>query len=69
MKQTRFMVRLRTLQGDIPTEPFAHKLGISHSYLSRLYRGERKPRFKLIRGALRAFPDVPLVEWGLREID
>lgn len=69
MKQTQFVTRLRTLQGDIPRRWFAHMLGVSWSCLSRLYHAQRKPGFKPIHGALTAFPDVPLEEWGLRDID
>lgn len=69
MKQTQFLRRLQILQGDMPLQPYASRLGVSSSHLSRVYRGERKPGFKLIRGALRAFPSASLEGWGLREID
>lgn len=69
MNRRRFLGKLRQLQGDLPLEVFARKLGIDPSYLSRLYRGERSPGLRVIQGALRAFPRVGLREWGLRGPD
>jgi transcriptional regulator with XRE-family HTH domain len=67
--QRRFLNKLRRLQGNMPLEAFAHKLGIDPSYLSRLYRGERSPGLRAIQGAIRAFPHVSLRDWGLRAPD
>jgi transcriptional regulator with XRE-family HTH domain len=69
VNRRRFLNKLRELQGDVPLEVFARKLGIDPSYLSRLYRGERSPGLRAVQGALRAFPQVKLSEWGLRSPD
>lgn len=65
MDRDRFLSKLRQLQGDVPLEPFARKLRIHPSHLSRLYRRQRSPGLRTVQGALRAFPHVPLYEWGL----
>lgn len=69
MDRCRFLNKLRQLQGDAPLEAFARKLSIDPSYLWRLYRGQRYPGLRVIQGALRAFPQVKLSEWGLRSPD
>ena len=69
MDQRRFLDKLRQLQGNMPLQAFARKLEIDPSYLSRLYRGERSPGLQAIQGALRAFPQVSLKEWGMRAPD
>ena len=69
MNRRRFLNKLRQLQGDVPLEVFARRLGIDPSYLSRLYRGERSPGLRVLQGALRAYPQVKLSEWGLRAPD
>lgn len=69
MNEKRFLNKLRQLQGDMPLEVFARKLGIHPSFLSRLYRGERSPGLRTLQGALRAFPQVKLREWGLKDSD
>ena len=69
MDRLRFIDRLRQLQGDVPLEVFARRLGIDPSHLSRLYRGERSPGLRVVQGALLAYPQVKLSEWGLRTPD
>ncbi len=64
MDKRRFLRKLRDLQGNVPMQAFAMKLGIDPSYLSRLYLGKRSPGARVIAGALRAFPHVSLKEWG-----
>lgn len=67
MNRRRFLDKLHELQGDMPLEVFARKLGIDPSYLSRLYRSQRSPGLRAIQGALQAFPHIEWSEWGLDE--
>ena len=48
----------RQKQLGAPNGAFAQRLGISRSLWVRLSTGERSVSLRLLRGALRAFPDL-----------
>lgn len=48
---------LRELQGDMTQTQFADVLGVTQSYLSRIYLGKREAGRDVIANLLRAFPD------------
>ena len=56
----RLVRRLRSAQLNegLTDEDMARRLGVSSSTLWMLYRGRRRPGAKLLRGMLRAFPEL-----------
>lgn len=47
---------LKSFQGPLTQEEYAEKLGISQSYLSSIYNGQRKISYSVLVALVHAFP-------------
>ncbi len=61
-KSTHFGKCLRHIRKseNLTLQSFAHKLGISKSFISEVERGEKEPGYKLIKSLKRKYPELNL---------